>query len=235
MKLTIIIPLFNEKNTILELLNLIEKQITIKKQIIIVNDCSEDASLELISSFAFLSEYLILNHQKNMGKGACIHTAKKYINGDIVIIQDADLEYNPEDYHKLIKPIFDNNSNVVYGSRVLGRNRYLNKNFTSLIRIFINHLLTLFSNFINNQNLTDAHTCYKACRASVFEKIDLFENGFSFCPEFTSKVSNLNEKIIEVPIDYHGRTYAEGKKIKATDGIAAILALLKYGFLGKNK
>jgi glycosyltransferase involved in cell wall biosynthesis len=234
-KLTIIIPLFNEKNSIIKLLNLIENEIKINKQIIIVNDCSKDSSLELINNYQFLSDHLILNHKSNLGKGACIKTAKKYVKGDIVIIQDADLEYNPKDYHQLTKPIIDGEVNVVYGSRVLGKKRYQNNNFISLIRIFINHFLTIISNLINNQNLTDAHTCYKVCTKIVFEKIDLVENDFAFCPEFTSKISSLKEKILEVPISYSGRTYEQGKKIKSIDGVKAIIALLKYGFFFKKK
>ena len=235
MKLSIIIPLFNEKHTIVKLLSLIEEQTQIDKQIIIVNDCSEDSSLDLVNNFKFLSEYLILSHDKNLGKGACIKTAQKHIKGDIVLIQDADLEYRPSDYHKLIEPIVNNKTNVVYGSRVLLRSRYGNNNFTSFIRIFINHILTIMSNVLNNQKLTDAHTCYKVCKKSIFEKINLAENGFAFCPEFTSKISNLGEEIIEVPIDYFGRSYAEGKKIKSIDGIKAVTALIKYGLLKRNK
>jgi dolichol-phosphate mannosyltransferase len=235
MKLSIIIPLFNEKNTIVKLLSLIEEQTQIDKQIIIVNDCSEDSSLDLVNNFKFLSEYLILSHYKNLGKGACIKTAQKHIKGDIVLIQDADLEYRPSDYYKLIAPIVNNKTNVVYGSRVLLRSRYANNNFTSFIRIFINHILTIMSNVLNNQKLTDAHTCYKVCKKSIFKKINLAENGFAFCPEFTSKISNLGEEIIEVPIDYFGRSYAEGKKIKSIDGIKAVTALIKYGLLKRNK
>lgn len=233
MKLSIIIPLFNEENTIVKLLNVIEKQTKIEKQIIIINDCSNDKSLELLSNYKFLSENLILNHQTNKGKGACIKTAKKYISGDIIVIQDADLEYDPNDYYNLIKPILDKKTNVVYGSRVLGKQRYKNNNFTSLTRIFFNHFLTIISNLINNQNLTDAHTCYKLIRKSVFDQINLIENDFSFCPEVTTKLSRMNEKIIEVPISYIGRTYNEGKKIKYIDGIKAIFTLFNYRFIKK--
>ena len=231
MKLSIIIPLFNEKDTILQLLNLIEEQKTIKKQIIIINDCSSDNSLELINTYNFQSEHLIINHSKNLGKGACIKTAKKFINGDIVLIQDADLEYNPNDYNKLIEPITCGNVNVVYGSRVLGKNRYKNYHFTSLIRIFFNHALTTLSNLLNDQNLTDAHTCYKVFSKNIFNKVVLIENDFSFCPEITTKISKINEKIQEVPIEYRGRKYDEGKKIKTMDGFKAIYVLIKYNFL----
>ena len=230
MKLTIIIPLFNENKTILELLERIEEQSYVEKQIIIVNDASTDNSLKLINSFNFFSENLILSHEINSGKGACIKTAKNHIKGDIVIIQDADLEYNPSDYQKLIEPIVNQNFNVVYGSRVLGKNRYLNKNFTSIIRIIANHFLTFVSNVINNQKLTDAHTCYKVCRTDVFKKVNLKENDFSFCPELTTKLSNLKERILEIPINYNGRTYLEGKKIKSKDGIKALYTIFRYAF-----
>ncbi len=232
MKLSIIIPLFNEKNTIVKLLRLIEDQRYIKKQIIIVNDCSTDSSLELINSYEFLSENLILNHHVNLGKGACIQTAKEYVNGDIVIIQDADLEYDPNDYKKLITPILNSASKIVYGSRVLGKKRYHNaKNFISRSRIFFNHFLTQLSNIINRQNLSDAHTCYKVFARDVFLSLQLKEKGFSFCPEVNSKVARLNLKIREVEINYNGRTYLEGKKISLIDGVYAILSLIRYGLL----
>jgi dolichol-phosphate mannosyltransferase len=234
MKLTIIIPVYNEKKTIVKLLDLIERQVEIKKQIIVVNDCSTDNSFELVNQYNFSSDYLLLSHSQNLGKGACIKTAKKYVEGEIVIIQDADLEYNPDDYKLLVEPIIKRKSNVVYGSRVLGRNRYRNKNFTSLIRIFVNHVLTILSNLLNNQSLTDAHTCYKVCTKSVLDKIELIENDFAFCPEFTSKVSKLNEKIYEIPIQYSGRTYAEGKKIRSIDGLKAISALIKYALFSSK-
>ena len=228
MKLSIIIPVFNENKTIVQLLSLIEKQIYINKQIIIVDDFSSDNSLELMEKFKFKSDHTILKHDRNLGKGSCIKTAKKIVNGDIILIQDADLEYNPNDYIKLIDPILKQKTNVVYGSRVLGKKRYSNKNFTSILRIFANHILTIISNLLNNQNLTDAHTCYKVCKKDIFDKISLNENDFAFCPEFTCKIARLNEKILEVPIDYHGRTYREGKKIKFSDGLKALYALIKY-------
>jgi glycosyltransferase involved in cell wall biosynthesis len=233
MKLSIIIPLYNEKNTIEKLLKLIDDQTYVQKQIIIVDDFSKDNSLDLVQKTKLKSEVLILKHEKNRGKGACIKTAQSYVSGDIVIIQDADLEYDPSDYKILIDPIILNKTNVVYGSRVLKRKRYQNKNFISLIRIFFNHALTVASNIINSQNLTDAHTCYKVCKTEVFNKIIFVENDFAFCPEFTSKIARLNENILEIPISYHGRTYQEGKKIKSSDGLKAIIALLKYGFLKK--
>ncbi len=232
-KLSIIIPVYNEKNTIKEILDRVEKQTYIEKQIIVVNDCSQDGCDKIIKDYKFNSEFLILNHKKNNGKGACIKTAKQYITGDAVIIQDADLEYDPSDYKKLIVPIVQNKINAVYGSRVIGKKRYQSNRFTSLLRIFFNHMLTILSNIINNQKLTDAHTCYKLVRTSTFKKINLKEDDFAFCPEITSKLSNLNEQIIEIPIFYNGRTFQEGKKIKTSDGLKAIYALIKYGILKK--
>jgi len=232
-KLTVIIPCYNEKNTILKILNQVEKIKNIKKQIILIDDKSTDGSRELIKKFKFKSDFKLIFHKNNLGKGACIKSAKKYIYGDIVVIQDADLEYSPTDYHKLIKPIVLKKTNIVYGSRVLKRNRYKAQNFSSIFRVFANHILTLFSNYINNQNLTDAHTCYKTIRSNIYKKIILKENGFSFCPEITTKISNLREDIIEVPIKYSGRTYEEGKKISFLDGFSAIIAIIKYKFFKK--
>ncbi len=228
MKLSIIIPAYNEKKTIIEILKKIEKNRHIKKQIIIVDDGSDDGSIELINSFVFESEYKIIRHNKNSGKGSCIKSAQNYISGDIVIIQDADLEYDPSDYDNIINEIHKNQKKVVYGSRVLNKNRYYHKSFISNFRIFANHILTLLTNFLYFQKLTDAHTCYKAFESEIFKKIDLREDDFAFCPEITAKISKLGYKIYEVPISYTGRDYTEGKKISFYDGIRAILVLLKY-------
>tara|TARA_Y100000996_G_scaffold414256_1_gene404625 strand:+ start:1261 stop:1953 length:693 start_codon:yes stop_codon:yes gene_type:complete len=227
--LSVIIPVYNEKNTILEIIKKIETN-KIKKEIIIVDDCSTDGTREILQNITN-HNYKILFHDKNLGKGAAIKSAKEKINGDIIVIQDADLEYNPNDYYKLIEPIFLNEVEVVYGSRVLGSNRYLMQNFSSVYRIFFNHMLTILSNFINKQNLTDAHTCYKTFSSKVFNSIDLEENDFSFCPEITTKIALKKIKIKEVKIDYNGRSYKEGKKIKLSDGIKAIKTLFKYRYL----
>ena len=229
MMLSVIIPVYNEKNTILEIIKKIETN-KIKKEIIIVDDCSTDGTREILQNITN-HNYKILFHDKNQGKGAAIKSAKKKINGDIVVIQDADLEYDPNDYYKLIQPIFQNEVEVVYGSRVLGSNRYLMQNFSSVYRIFFNHMLTILSNFINKQSLTDAHTCYKTFSTKVFNSIDLEENDFSFCPEITTKIALRKIKIKEVKIDYNGRSYKEGKKIKLSDGIKAIMTLFKYRYL----
>ena len=227
-KLSIIIPVYNEKKTIEKLLKKINQLNDINKEIIVVNDASNDGTKIVLQKNKTLYSSLI-NHKKNLGKGAAIKSAQKKVKGDIVIIQDGDLEYDPRDYYKMLK-LIDKNNKVIYGSRVLGKNRYLSKNFTSLIRIFFNHVLTIISNVLNNQNLTDAHTCYKMFLKDVFLDIKLKEDGFSFCPEVTTKIALKKIKIKEVPIRYRGRTYDEGKKINFTDGIEAILTLLKYRF-----
>ena len=230
MKITVIIPVFNELKTIAIIINRVLNLRDLDIQIILVDDFSTDGTRELIQNDLSKKVDKVIFHSSNQGKGAAIISAKKFIKGDIVIIQDGDLEYDPNDYYQLIQPILDNTYNIVYGSRVLGNGRYRNKRFTSLFRIFCNHILTIISNFINSQNLTDAHTCYKIFKSDVFTQIILEENGFNFCPEITTKVSNLGIKIFEVPISYNGRTYKEGKKIKFIDGLEAILTIIKYKF-----
>lgn len=228
--LSIIIPCFNEEKTIKKIIKKILQIKNIHKQIIIVNDGSTDNSLKLINTFKSKID-TIINHKFNRGKGFCIRSAKKKIKGSIVLIQDADLEYNPKDYKKLIYPIMKKKCDIVYGSRVLHKNRLENiENFSHWIRIFANFVLTFLNNIINNQSLTDAHTCYKVFKSKIFKKIILKENDFSFCPEITTKISNLGYKIFEVPISYKGRKYSEGKKIKLKDGLKAIYVLLKYKF-----
>ena len=228
-KLTIIIPAFNEKKTIEILLKKIFK-LKILKQIIIIDDYSDDGTRNILKKYKKKVDRIIY-HKKNQGKGAAIKSAQKFINGDYVVIQDADLEYDPLDYIIMLDKIIKSNLDVVYGSRVLKSLKFKNiQNFSHRIRVFGNIFLTNLSNFINNQNLTDAHTCYKMFRSKVFKSIELKERGFSFCPEITTKLSLLKIKIKEVPINYRGRTYDEGKKIVAFDGVRAIITLLKYRF-----
>jgi len=230
MILTIIIPVFNEKNTIRKIIKKIKSVKGIKKQIILVDDGSNDGTKEIIKNELISKIDKVVFHQKNLGKGAAIISAKKFIKGEIVIIQDADLEYNPKDYTKILKKIGKEEKIVVYGSRVLGKKRYSNHYFTSKLRVFFNHLLTIISNILYNQKLTDAHTCYKAFRSNFFKKIILKEKDFAFCPEITAKVSKIGIKIFEVPIEYFGRNYDEGKKISFIDGFKAIYVLIKYKF-----
>ena len=229
--LSIIVPCFNEKNTIEQIVNKIIQNTNSSDQILIVDDCSTDGTRDKLKTISktFRNIKVIFN-DKNLGKGGAIRAAKKYCDGDIIIIQDADLEYDPSDYQNLIQPILNKNALVVYGSRVLGKNPYSEKNFTSKFRVFGNQILTLISNLVNKQKLTDAHTCYKVFHKDVFEKINLEENGFSFCPEVTSKISKLGHEIYEVPISYNGRSYSEGKKIGLKDAFIAFKTLLKYNF-----
>lgn len=230
MKLSIIVPCYNEQNTISQIINkILELKISIEKELIIVDDSSKDKTKEiLLTRFSNNKNIKLFYHSKNLGKGAAIKTAKKYISGDIIIIQDADLEYDPLDYQKLISPIANNQSKVVYGSRVLNQKRYSTSGFTSKLRVFGNHLLTIISNYLNSQKLTDAHTCYKVFHKEVFDKINLEENDFAFCPEVTTKISKLGYEIIEVPITYNGRSYEEGKKIRLIDAYRALKTLIKY-------
>ena len=227
MKVSVIIPAYNECQTIEKIINKVI-QTKLNLQIIVIDDFSNDGTRDiLLNKCKHLIDELIL-HDRNLGKGAAIKSAQKKVQGDCVIIQDADLEYDPSDYSKLLEPIKDKSYKVVYGSRVLGKNRYSEKNFTSKFRVFFNHALTILTNIIYRQNLSDAHTCYKTFDANLFKKINLEENDFSFCPEITAKVSKLGIKIFEVPISYKGRGYEEGKKISIYDGFRAIYVLLKY-------
>ena len=230
MKLSIIIPAYNEINTLEVLIDKVLKSSNFKKEIILVDDGSDDGTTNLIKEKIKDKVKKVIYHENNLGKGAAIKSAVNEITGDIVIIQDADLEYNPENYINLINPILNKECKVVYGSRVLGRSRFKNENFISSFRVIANLFLTILSNFLNSQNLTDAHTCYKVISADVFKNIKLNENDFSFCPEITTKISKLNIQIKEIPIDYNGRSYKDGKKIGLKDGFLAIKTLFKYKF-----
>ena len=230
-KVTIIIPVFNEKNYINEIINRIKKNISFAKQIIIIDDCSSDGTRKIIKKIKNIDK--IIFHKRNLGKGAAIKSAIPYIKGSIVAIQDADLEYNPADLNKLIKIMISNNSRVIYGSRVLNKKRYNSDMFISNLTTLGNHVLTIISNFLNNQELTDAHTCYKIFKSDIFMKLKIQENDFAFCPEVTTKISLLDEKIKEVPISFKGRTVDEGKKIQFYDAIRALITILKYKYFVK--
>ncbi|MDC3331588.1 glycosyltransferase family 2 protein [Candidatus Pelagibacter sp.] len=232
--LSIIIPCFNEKKSLLRLIAKIKKIKNIKKQIILVDDGSNDGTTEIIKKKLINKIDKIIFHKKNQGKGSAIKSAKKYIKGNFVIIQDADLEYYPTDYHKLLNKLKNKNLKVVYGSRVLGRTESLNflsiKNFAKNFRIMGNYFLTFISNFINNQSLTDVHTCYKMFDKKIFLSLNIQEKGFSFCPEVTTKIAKLSYPIAEVPIKYNGREIKDGKKIRLKDAFIAIYTILKYRY-----
>ena len=228
-KLTFIIPVYNEIKTIEKLIKKILK-LNIKKQIIIIDDGSNDGTERILGKYKNLLDKLII-HKKNLGKGAAIKSGQKHVNGKYVAIQDADLEYNPNDLKKIINEMDKNNLKVMYGSRVLNKNTFQNtQNFTHILRIWGNIFLTIISNFFNSQKLTDAHTCYKVFNSRIFKEIKLKEKGFSFCPEITTKISLMNINIKEFPISYNGRTYNQGKKITAFDGLDALYVLLKYRY-----
>tara|TARA_B100001564_G_C20446565_1_gene581396 strand:+ start:34 stop:753 length:720 start_codon:yes stop_codon:yes gene_type:complete len=232
--ISIIIPCFNEKKTIIKVINKIKKIKKLKKQIILIDDGSNDGTRELIKKKLYKKIDKIIFHKNNKGKGAAIISSMRYIKGNLIIIQDADLEYDPKDYYKLIKPFSKRDVLAVYGSRVLGRKKKINlvkiNDFSKNFRVFGNYVLTKISNFLNNQSLTDVHTCYKILRKDVFLKLNLKETGFSFCPEVTTKLAKFSYKIVEVPINYNGREVKDGKKIRFKDAISALITILKYKF-----
>jgi len=224
--LTIIVPCYNECKTIEYLIDAVNRADPLEKEIILVDDCSTDGTQEIIKSLYDAGRVQrAIFHNKNLGKGAAINSASKYINGHIVIIQDADLEYDPREYLNLINPIIDDKADVVYGSRFMGGRPHRVAYFWHRVG---NGFLTLLSNMMTNLNLTDMETCYKAFRFEVFNKIQLEESRFGFEPEITAKISKMNCRIYEVGISYYGRTYTEGKKIGWKDGIAAIKCIIKY-------
>ncbi len=231
MKLSIVIPVYNEAGTISEIVDKIQrvKLGRINKEIIIVDDFSIDGTREIIRKYEVLKDIKVLYHDKNQGKGAALRSGFSLVTGDFVIVQDADLEYEPQDYPRLLKPLLEDKADVVYGSRLIGAEPHRVLFFW---HYYGNKLLTLLSNMMTNLNLTDMETCYKAFKASVLKQITLKENRFGFEPEFTARVAKLKLRVYEVGISYYGRTYAEGKKINWKDGIAAFWYILKYNLPG---
>ena len=231
MKISILIPCYNESSTIKELLIKVNNQKKIDKEIIIIDDSSTDDTKKILKNeLSSFYDHLIEN-DKNYGKGFSIRQGIKKSEGDIILIQDADLEYDPRDYSKLLNPIIENKADVVYGSRFSSSEE---KRVLFFWHSFGNKILTLFSNSLTNINLTDMECCYKAFRSNILKKINLKENRFGFEPEVTAKISKLKIRIFEVGVSYYGRTYADGKKITWKDGFSALRCIFKYNLL-KNK
>ncbi|MBL7196702.1 MAG: glycosyltransferase family 2 protein [Candidatus Omnitrophica bacterium] len=226
MKLSVLIPVYNEEESITEIIDIV-KRIQIDKEIIIVDDGSNIDTKMILHRLEkqFDENVIIIYRDKNAGKGAAIKTGLAYIGGDVVIIQDADLEYDPADYLKLISPISKGYAEVVYGSRFLMKRRL----FRSL-HYFVNYFLTSLTNILYNSKLTDMETCYKVLKTDIIKQLNLESSGFEIEAEITSKLLKKGYKIFDVPINYRGRRYFQGKKITWRDGIKAIITLLKYRF-----
>jgi len=226
MKLSIIIPVFNEENTIEELIRRVfAVSLPIEKEIIVVDDGSFDNTNKILKKLKKEINFISQEHPKNRGKGAAIKTGLKQATGEFILIQDADLEYDPKDYSNLIRPLLEGKAEVVYGSRMLGKNKkgyltfYLGGRF-----------LTFLTNLLYGLNITDESTGYKAFKSEVLKNVDLKCEGFEFCPEITAKIAKKGIKIYEVPISYNARYLKEGKKIKVKDGLKAVWTLIKYKF-----
>tara|TARA_Y100001933_G_scaffold222740_1_gene233521 strand:+ start:263 stop:949 length:687 start_codon:yes stop_codon:yes gene_type:complete len=223
-QLSVIVPVFNEELTIKRIIDSIQSSPVDLKEIIIVDDCSTDSTRDILNNIED-PKIKILFNKKNMGKGFALKRGFAEAKGDICIVQDADLEYDPQEYPKLIKPIIDGKADVVYGSRFQGGGPHRVVYFWHRVG---NGVLTLLSNFFTDLDLSDMETCYKAFKRNIIQSIKIEEKRFGFEPEITAKISKMNLRIYEVGIAYYGRTYAEGKKINWKDGFRAIYCILKY-------
>jgi glycosyltransferase involved in cell wall biosynthesis len=225
MKVSVLIPVYNEKNTVRQLVERVHAvDVGVEKEILIVDDASTDGTREILKSLP-MNDLRVLYHRENQGKGAAIRTGVNACSGEIIIVQDADLEYDPAEYPKLLKPILEDKADVVYGSRFVGGECHRVVYFWHYVG---NKALTIISNMFTNLNLTDMETCYKVFRAQVLKGITLEENRFGFEPEVTAKMAKSQWRIYEVGISYYGRTYEEGKKIGWKDGVRALYCILKY-------
>jgi len=229
MKLSVVVPVYNEVEFIEEIVERIQS-IPIEKEIIIVDDGSTDGTMDKLKDIEQGNSIKILEHKRNQGKGAALRTGFREAAGEIILIQDADLEYDPSEYSKLIQPILEGKADVVYGSRFVGGESHRVLYFWHSVG---NRFLTMLSNMFTNLNLTDMEVCYKVFRREIIQKISIEENRFGFEPEITAKISNLGCRIYEVGISYSGRTYGEGKKIGWKDGLWAVWCILKYNMQGR--
>jgi glycosyltransferase involved in cell wall biosynthesis len=228
MKLSVVIPCYNELNTIRKIIPAVFFAPVDNKEIIVIDDGSTDGTREILKSeLAPMIDRLIF-HERNMGKGAALRSGFQEATGDIVIVQDADLEYDPQEFPLIIEPILMDKADVVFGSRFMGGRPHRVLYFWHYVG---NMLLTLLSNMMTNLNLTDMETCYKAFRREIIQSIDIEEQRFGFEPEITAKVAKMGVRIYEVGISYYGRSYAEGKKVNWKDGIRALFCILKYNVL----
>lgn len=225
MKISVVIPCYNEAATIRRIIETVRNAPVAEMEVIVVDDFSNDGTREILQAEIASQVSAVIYHDKNRGKGAALRSGFQRTTGDLVIIQDADLEYDPNEYPKLIAPILQGRADVVYGSRFTGGDPHRVVYFWHMVG---NRLLTLLSNMLTDLNLTDMETCYKVFRKEILSKITIEEDRFGFEPEITAKISKLNCSIYEVGISYYGRTYSEGKKIRLVDGFNAIYSILKY-------
>ncbi len=230
MKLSVVIPVYNEVSTIEALLSRVNASPIPDKQIILIDDCSTDGTRELIRERLESHVDRVIYQPKNYGKGFALKTGFEHATGDIVLIQDADLEYDPRQYPILIDPIVNDMADVVFGSRFVGAGPHRVVYFWHYVG---NRLLTLLSNMLTNINLTDMETCYKVFRREVIQSIDIKEKRFGFEPEITAKIARKRVRIYEIGISYYGRTYEEGKKIGWRDGVKAVWCILKYNLFSR--
>ncbi|MGA1204626.1 MAG: glycosyltransferase family 2 protein [Opitutales bacterium] len=231
MQASVVIPCYNEQETIRTIINRVKASPVDLHEIIVVDDCSQDGTRDLLKQWENDPLVKVHYHEVNMGKGAALRTGFQHVSGDVVIIQDADLEYDPGEYPILLEPIKAGVADVVFGSRFMGGGAHRVVYFWHMVG---NRLLTLASNMMTNINLTDMETCFKVFKREIIQQIVIEENRFGFEPEVTAKVSRLNCRIYEVGISYYGRTYAEGKKIGWRDGVRALYAILKYNLFKRS-